>query len=181
MSITPEQAQQTLDEADCLYTSTEVDNVIQTLAQQITAELKEKNPLILCVMKGGVVLVGKILPHLPFPLTLDYIHVTRYADNKAGGELQWIITPSTPLKGRTVLIIDDILDEGETIKAIITDCKKAHASEVYSAVLVNKIHERKTDVKVEFIGIEVEDRYVFGYGMDYKGYLRNAPGIFAEK
>ncbi len=181
MSITAEQAQQVLNDADCLYTSAEVKKAIVDVAQQINKKLHDKNPIVLCVMNGGLVPAGQLLPHFTFSMNLDYIHVTRYASSTEGGELQWLVTPRTSLKDRVVLIIDDILDEGETIKAIIKDCKNANALQVYSAVLVNKIHERKADVKVDFIGLEVADRYVFGYGMDYKGYLRNAPGIFAEK
>ncbi len=181
MSITAEQAQQVLNDADCLYTSAEVEKAIVNVARQINIELHDKNPIVLCVMNGGLVPVGQLLPHFTFSMNLDYMHVTRYAGNTQRGELQWLVTPRTPLKDRVVLIIDDILDEGETLKAIINDCKNANARQVYSAVLVNKIHDRKADVKVDFIGLEVADRYVFGYGMDYKSYLRNAPGIFAEK
>lgn len=181
MSITAEQAQQVLNDADCLYTPAKVEKALVKLAQKINQALQGKNPLVLCVMNGGVVPVGQLLPHLSFPMNLDYIHVTRYAGGTVGGELQWLVTPRTSLKDRVVLIIDDIFDEGETIKAIINDCKKANAQQVYSAVLVNKVRDGKADVKVDFIGLEVEDRYVFGYGMDYKGYLRNAPGIFAKK
>ena len=181
MLITPMQAQKVFDEADCLFTAAEVDKAIDRVAGEINRELHDKNPLVLCVMTGGIVPVGQILPRLSFPLSLDYIHVTRYVGETTGGELQWLVTPRTPLTDRVVLIIDDILDEGKTIKAVIDDCKKANARQVYSAVLVNKLHDRKADVKVDFIGLEVEDRYVFGYGMDYKGFLRNVPGIYAEK
>ncbi|NOX44024.1 MAG: hypoxanthine-guanine phosphoribosyltransferase [Gammaproteobacteria bacterium] len=180
MSITAEQAQQVLNDADCLYTLAEVEKAILDVAQKINYALHGKNPLVLCVMSGGVVTVGQLLPHFSFTMNLDYIHATRYADKTVGGELQWLVKPRTSLKDRVVLIIDDILDEGETLKAIISDCENASAQQVYSAVLVNKVHDRKADVKVDFVGLDVEDRYVFGYGMDYKGYLRNAPGIFAE-
>jgi len=179
--LSPRQVQEVFAEADCLFTAAEVEKAIDELANEINQELHDKNPLILCVMTGGIVPVGQILPRLSFPLSLDYIHVTRYVGDTVGGELQWLVSPRTSLTDRVVLIIDDILDEGETIKAIIDDCNKKNARQVYSAVLVNKLHARKTNVNVDFIGLEVEDRYVFGYGMDYKGYLRNAPGIYAEK
>jgi len=181
MSITAEQAQQVLNEADCLYTSEQVQQAIIRVADEINKDLQGLDPVVLCVMNGGVVPVGQLLPHFTFSMNLDYIHVTRYAGKTVGGELQWLVTPRTPLKERVVLIIDDILDEGKTIQAIIKDCNQAKAAKVYSAVLVNKIHNRKADVKVDYIGLEVPDRYVFGYGMDYKGFLRNAPGIYAEK
>ena len=181
MSVTPEQAQQVYDEADCLYSRQQVDAAIMTMAQQISAEMKTKNPLVLSVMSGAMIPAGILLSHLNFPLHIDYIHATRYRGETSGGELSWRVTPRYELKGRVVLIIDDILDEGLTLQAIIESCKAQGASEVYSAVLVKKLHERNIGIEADFVGLEVEDRYVFGYGMDYKEYWRNAAGIFAVK
>ncbi|MEW6354166.1 MAG: hypoxanthine-guanine phosphoribosyltransferase [Pseudomonadota bacterium] len=181
MSVTAQQALDVYVHADRLYSKTDVEQALQRMAEQITARLKESNPLVLCVMTGGIIPAGKLLTRLDFPLQLDYIHATRYRGKTQGGELHWLVRPSIPLQDRTLLIIDDILDEGLTLAAIIADCKAAGAREVYSAVLVDKLHDRKNGVQADFVGLTVEDRYVFGYGMDYKGYLRNAPGIFAVK
>jgi hypoxanthine phosphoribosyltransferase len=86
------------------------------------------------------------------------------------------------MDGRTVLIIDDIFDEGYTLEAVINACKAQGAKEVLTAVLIDKEHDRKAPgMSVDFTGLKVEDRYVFGYGMDYRGYWRNAPGIYAVK
>ncbi len=87
--------------------------------------------------------------------------------------------PEFPLRGRTVLLIDDILDEGYTLEALLVACREMGAAGVFSALLCEKEHDRGADIDGDFIGLKVPDRYVFGYGMDYKGYLRNAPGIFA--
>lgn len=181
MTITAQQAQQVLKEADCLYTAEQVEQAFDKLAELITQKLEHSDPLILCVMTGGVVPVGHLLPRLPFPLQLDYIHATRYKGKTVGGALHWHVKPEQSLEGRVILVIDDILDEGYTLKAIIDACRQAGAQEIYSAVLVDKQHDRKADIKADFVGLEVPDRYVFGYGMDYKAYLRNAPGIYAEK
>lgn len=181
MTITAQQAQRVFDQADCLFTAEQVDAAFDAMAQQITKILKESDPLVLCVMTGGVIPVGQLLPRLNFPLQIDYIHATRYTGKTVGGELHWIVKPETSLKDRVILVIDDILDEGLTLQAIVEACKKTGAKEVYSAVLVNKLHDRKSGTTADFVGLEVEDRYIFGYGMDYKGYWRNAKGIFAEK
>ncbi len=151
------------------------------MAIKIKQQLGEQNPLVLCVMTGDLVPAGMLLPRLDFALNLDYIHATRYGHKTEGGELEWIVKPSKPLKDRIVLLVDDILDEGLTLEAIIHDCKSAGAKAVYSAVLVEKIRSRSIDIKADFVGVEVEDRYLFGFGMDYKGYLRNAAGIYAVK
>ena len=111
---------------------------------------------------------------------LDYIHVTRYQNQTAGNKLDWLVYPQTSIKDRTVLIIDDILDQGITLSAIVEYCKNQGAKEVVSAVLVHKKHDRyKSDVDCDYVGLEVEDRYVFGYGMDYKGKLRHLDAIYA--
>jgi len=181
MSVTPEQAEQVYREADCLYTDEQVKAAIARMADEITARMAESDPLVLCVMTGAVVPMGQLLTHLDFPLQIDYVHATRYRGATAGGEIHWLARPRTPLAGRVVLVVDDILDEGATLAAILDECRQAGAAAVYSAVLVEKMHDRKNGLQADFVGLQVEDRYVFGYGMDYKEYLRNAPGIFAVK
>jgi hypoxanthine phosphoribosyltransferase len=181
MSVTPEQAQQVYDEADCLFDREEVEAATVRMASAITAELGGKNPLVLSVMSGAMIPAGILLSQLDFPLHIDYIHATRYRGETSGGELDWRVTPRYALKDRVVLIIDDILDEGLTLQAITESCQAQGAAEVYSAVLVKKLHERNIGIEADFVGLEVEDRYVFGFGMDYKEYWRNAPGIFAVK
>ena len=179
--ITPEQALAVYAEAERLYTAEQVEAALDQLAAAISAKLSATNPLVLCVMTGGMVPMGMLLPRLDFPLHIDYIHATRYRGDTSGGHVQWLARPTTSLKDRTVLLVDDILDEGITLKAIRDECRNAGAHEVHTAVLVNKLHSRKNGMEATFIGLDVEDRYVFGYGMDYKDYLRNANGIFAVK
>lgn len=170
-------------EADCLFTREQVIVAIDTLAEKITAQLKDSNPLLLPLMSGATVIAGKLLPRLNFHLQLDYIHATRYRNQTSGEAVEWLVKPRHDLRGRTVLVIDDILDEGITLHEVLRWCEAQGAKKVYSAVLVEKHHSRRNppDLKADFVGLDVPDRYVFGYGMDYKGYLRNAPGIYAVK
>jgi hypoxanthine phosphoribosyltransferase len=167
--------------ADLLHSEQEVEAAIDNMAQQINIALADRNPLLLCVMNGGVVTFGKLLTRLTIPLTIDAINASRYQNQTSGGSIDWLVKPETPLEGRTVLIVDDILDEGITLQALYQYCRDQGATAVYSAVLVDKILDHEKPVTADFIGLKVENRYVFGYGMDYKGYLRNAPGIFACK
>lgn len=113
------------------------------------------------------------------PLRVDYLHATRYRGETSGADLQWRVEPVINLAGHDVLIIDDILDEGYTLDAIIDFCRLRQAASVSAAVLVRKQHQRGVKPSVSYIGLDVPDRYVFGAGMDYKGYWRNAEGIFA--
>ncbi len=169
------------DESDCLCNSEQLNQVLDTLANKISDDLKDKNPLLLCVMTGGLIPTGHLVTRLTFPLQLDYIHATRYRGETSGGELHWIQEPSISLQDRNILIIDDIFDEGITLLEIEKYCKEKGAAKVYSAVLVNKLHNRKTDFKPDYIGLDIEDRYLFGFGMDYKNYLRNVNSIHAVK
>jgi hypoxanthine phosphoribosyltransferase len=169
-----------LSSADLIYTADQINAALDSLALKLNTRLLNENPLVLCVMKGGVVFTGQLLTRLSCMPDLDYIHVTRYQNQTSGNQLEWLVYPGTAIKNRTVLILDDILDQGITLNAIVEYCKKEGAKEVISAVLVHKKHERyKVDTHCDYIGLEVKDRYVFGFGMDYKGKLRNLNAIYA--
>jgi len=168
------------ENADQLFSQADVEQALDRLAGEITHTLGNRDPLLLCVMTGGLVPASELFTRLDFPVQLDYLHATRYQGTVGGSELKWITAPSQPLAGRTVLVVDDILDEGLTLAAILDYCREQGAKAVYSAVLVEKLHERRAGgLQADFTGLQVEDRYVFGYGMDYHGYLRNVKGIYA--
>lgn len=143
MSADLEHIRQIMREADCLYTEAEVDAAIARVGAQINAELAERNPVVFCVMNGGLIFSGKLLTHLNFPLEASYLHATRYRNETTGGDLFWKAKPEVSFIDRDVLIIDDILDEGHTLGAIIDFCKHAGARAVHTAVLIDKDHDRK--------------------------------------
>lgn len=171
------------EEADCLFNATQVEAALDRMAAGITAKMAHTNPLVYVVMNGGLILAGRILPRLPFPLELAYLHASRYGHELHGKLLDWRVRPSQDLRGRTILVLDDILDEGRTLHAIIEFLRAEGAAEVRSAVLTHKLHDRKAypGMRADFTGLDVVDRFLFGCGMDYKGYWRNAPGIYAVK
>lgn len=179
MSI-PVKIKEVYEKSTCLFTTKEVEAALDRMAINIHEQLHDKNPILLCVMIGGLVPMGNLLPRLDFPLEVDYIHATRYQGEIRGGELVWKVKPSIGLQNRTVLVVDDILDGGVTLAGIIEEIARQGAKEIYSAVLVDKVHKRLENglKNVDFVGLQVDDHYIFGYGMDYNEYLRNAPGIF---
>lgn len=181
MNIT--EANKVMAEADLLVTEAEVVAAILRLAVEITHELKNSNPVFICCMNGGLVFTGQLLTKLVFPLQVDYVHATRYGHEINGVALDWKIRPQIDLHGRTVVLLDDILDEGVTLAAIADYCRLQGASKIMMAVLIEKLHLRKVKpgMRADFTGIEVGDRFLFGYGLDYKGYWRNAPGVYALK
>lgn len=173
--------QQVQATADLLYSEKQVEAALDNMAVSINDKLAGCNPLVLCVMNGGIVAAGKLLMRLAMPLTIDAINASRYQNQTSGGTIKWVLKPGAPLKNRTILIIDDILDEGITLAAIKDYCLEQGATAVYCAVLVDKLLDHDKPIRADFVGLEIENRYLFGYGMDYKGYLRNAAGIYACK
>ena len=185
MSVTPQHAREVLQQADLLHNAATINLALDKLALDIVAAVthdidKEQPVVVISVMNGGMILAGHLLPRFNFPLHVDFIHATRYRNQTSGGELEWKVRPHQDIQGRTLILIDDIFDEGYTLDAIIQYCMQQGAAKVVSAVLVEKIHNRrKPGARCDFIGLTVPDRYVFGFGMDYKGYHRNVNGIYA--
>lgn len=168
-------------QAECLVSPVKIREVIDSLAADIAETLGDQVPVVICVMNGGLPLTGALLQRWDFLLELDYVHASRYGQATSGGDINWRALPQTDLKDRTVLVVDDIFDEGNTLSAIIDWCAEAGAKSVKSCVLVEKMHDRKNkDLhRPDFIGLQTEDKYLFGCGMDYKGFYRNLEGIYA--
>ncbi len=161
-------------------TADDVNASIGKMAAAIKDAAKNDFPLVLSVMGGVALFTGMLLPQLDFPLEFDYIHLTRYRDAiKGGSEMQWRVAPAESVKDRVVLVLDDILDEGETMAAIRDRIMAMGAKQFLSAVLCEKIIPKTKPLRPDFCGFEVLDRYVFGCGMDAKGYWRNLPTIHA--
>lgn len=160
----------------------EIEASLDRMAAAMTARLADRDPILLAVMIGGIVPLGALLPRLQFPLQVDYLHATRYQGSTRGGHLAWLRKPGLSLKDRSVLIVDDVLDHGITLAAIVEECRDAGAREVLTAVLVSKRLARPKGLQAaDFAALETDDRYLFGWGMDYHGYLRNGEGIYAAR
>jgi len=166
-------------EADLLVSAATVQAALERLAREITADLAGQNPVVITVMTGGQVFAGQLLPKLPFPLECDYVHVRRYGRGTQGGELQWLAGPHAELSGRSVLLLDDILDEGQTLAAVREALLEQGAREVRIAAFTRKERSNPPAVEADYVGVAVPDRFVFGFGMDVDGAYRNLPAIYA--
>ena len=175
------EAQQLLDHAELIAPQDEVQAALDRLAEDIALVLADEFPLVLAVMGGAVVFAGQLLPRLRFLLEFDYLHVTRYRGKTTGGEMEWRVLPGQNVIGRSVLVLDDILDEGETLAAVRDKLTSMGAARVWSAVLTNKDNGLDKPIRADFVGLDVPDRYVFGCGMDAYGVWRNLPAIYALK
>lgn len=183
VKISDPQYQDVLDNARCLATAVELEQAIEVMAAKMNRQLVDKNPLLLCVMSGGMVTCGQLLPFLNFELELEYVHPSYSAKNgktRADSGNRWPALPQINLSGRMVVLVDDIHDEGVSLHSLRSYCLQQGASDVQIAVLIEKQHQRKKlSVAVDYYALAVDDCFVFGSGLDYKGGLRNAPGIFA--
>lgn len=156
-----------------------VTRVADTLNQRFGNPADEAFPLVLGVMGGAVVFTGQLLTQLDFPLEFDYIHVTRYGDDDRGGQVVWKVIPRSNVEGRTIIVVDDILDEGETLAHVKQRLLDMGAAEVILAVFADKDLKRAKPVKADIIGLTIPNRFVVGFGMDVYGYWRNLPGLWA--
>lgn len=181
MSITAEHARQILQDAELLFSAEQVQAALREVAARINQDMREQHPLVLSVMGGAVIFSGQLLPLLDFPLDFDYVHVSRYGDARHGGAMKWKVEPGESVRGRVVLLLDDILDEGHTLQALRDKVLELGASRCYSAVFADKQHGRNKPIQADFVAMNVPNRFVFGYGMDIQGAWRNLPAIYAVK
>jgi len=178
-------ARELLKNAELLFDQDTVQASITRMADvlntRFNAEGAKEFPLVLGVMGGAVVFTGNLLPQLSFPLEFDYIHVSRYGDDDKGGEVVWKVIPRSNVAGRTVIVLDDILDEGETLAHVKQRLLDMGASEVILAVFADKAIGKSKPVQADIVGLVIPNRFVVGFGMDAYGYWRNLPGLWAIK
>jgi hypoxanthine phosphoribosyltransferase len=168
-----------LENSDPIASAEEVQAALRRVAEQVRERLANAYPLVLAVMGGAVVFAGQILPLLRFPLDFDYIHASRYGADTTGAHVDWRVMPPASVRARSVLVLDDILDGGHTMAAIRDRLLELGAASFHCAVLVDKILRKPKPIRPDFVGLSIADRFVFGYGMDAKGYWRNLPEIRA--
>ncbi|MGB4922850.1 MAG: hypoxanthine-guanine phosphoribosyltransferase [Candidatus Nitrotoga sp.] len=176
-----QQTNDILNQAELIVSAEKVQAAVISVAQEINTVLADMHPLLLSVMGGAVVFTGQLLPLLTFPLDFDYVHVSRYGTKQQGGILHWKVEPRENVTGRVVLVVDDILDEGETLAAVKQRVLDLGAAKFYSAVFADKRIGKVKPVRADFVGLELPNRFVFGFGMDIHGAWRNLPAVYATR
>lgn len=175
----PAEVVQALRDAELIAGRDTVEAAIDRVAVQLAVELADAYPVLMCIMNGGLVMTARLLERFDFALQLDYVQVSRYHDGTRGGELTWRVEPALPLAGRTVLVVDDIFDQGWTMHGVVAKVSSLGAAQVISVVLVNKQVDHVRPIDVDYAALTAPDRYLFGCGMDYRGHWRNLPAIYA--
>jgi len=177
-SATAREALEVRAGASQIASESQICAVLDRLAVEITDVLAQSCPVLLAIMHGGVFTAVEISRRLDFPHEFDYAHASRYGKALTGSELEWLVRPRESLRGRHVLIVDDILDKGETLAAVLEALSGVGVERAYSAVLVEKALDLPRPA-ADFVGLAVPDAYVFGCGMDYKGFWRGLPALYA--
>jgi hypoxanthine phosphoribosyltransferase len=176
-----------LPAADVIHDRATLEAAIARMAEEIREDYAADAvpPLFVTIMHGGMPFAAQLafaLGERGLDVEFEYLHATRYRGSTSGSGLAWLHRPATPMRGRRVLLVDDILDEGHTLFAVKRWCEDQSAAEVRVAVLAVKRHDRCVDgIEADYAGVDVPDRYVFGYGMDYREQGRNLPAIYALK
>lgn len=171
-----------LPHAELLHGSAALATAITRMGTQITEVLQAERAVFLTVMNGGLFFASPLALAIGVDLEFDYAHLSRYRGGTVGRDVEWVHRPQARLEGRSVILADDILDEGYTLAALREYCVAAGARRVLIAVLCVKRHARRVPgLEADFVGVEVPDRYVFGYGLDYYGQGRNLPAIYAVR
>jgi len=177
---TVHEARDVLAAAREVASAAQIDTVLDRLGAEVTVCLGDACPVVLAVMLGGVFTATELARRLTFPYEFDYVHLTRYGRALSGGAIEWLVRPRASLRGRDVLIVDDILDRGETLAALQAELRALRVARVHTAVLVTKeLNEPRPRPAIDFVGMSVGDSYVFGCGMDYKGFWRGLPALYA--
>ena len=164
---------------ELLYDEDAVMHALDRVAAKLNTALAGTQPLVLCLVQGGIYTTGQLLPRLECPLELDYLHVDRYRGARKGSAVRWVRRPPDAVAGRVVLLVDDILDKGITMAEAMRTCREQGAQRVFSMVLADKQDQGARPVEADFTALSVPDRFVVGCGMDYRGYMRNLSGIYA--
>ena len=157
----------------------EVQRAIDQVAVRLTVALESADPLVLCLLNGGLPFTAELLKRFSFPLELSYLHATRYGQRTSGSELDWLARPPVGIAGRHVLLVDDIFDAGQTLMQVVAWLRREGADEVTTAVLVDKEVSRSEAFSVDYAALRCPDRFLFGCGMDFRGYWRNLTAIYA--
>lgn len=177
-----ERARALLANATQIVEPVEVDAAVRRVADALNdrfgLDAAAEFPLVLGVMGGAVVFTGQLLPQLTFPLDFDYIHVSRYGDDDRGGEIVWKVIPRQNVAGRKIVVVDDILDEGETLAHVKQRLLDMGAAEVIIAVFADKDLGRAKPIQADLVGLTLPNKFVVGFGMDVYGYWRNLPGLW---
>jgi hypoxanthine phosphoribosyltransferase len=166
--------------ASLVYSAAEIDAIVERMATEIAADLAAQNPIVIPILIGGAFTAVRLTAHFEFPYDVDSVRVARFGPGRFGGKLHWYAKPCLDLNGRDVLIIDDVLERGYTLRAVEHELRRMNAASIRTAVLFRKQLDPALErPAVDYVGADAPDRYLFGCGMDLDGRWRGLPALYA--
>lgn len=166
------------DVGEVLITSKDIKGKTAELAHRIMADYKGKDLLLVCILKGGLMFLADLMRQIDLPLEIDFMAVSSYGDStESSGVVRILMDLETNIQGRNVLIVEDIIDTGRTLNYIIQNLRTRHPASLKICTLLNKTARRVLDIPVHYVGFEIPDKFVIGYGLDYGEIYRNLPFV----
>lgn len=166
------------DQIRVLVSEEEVDAKIRELGQQISKDYEGKSVHLICVLKGAVFMTCELAKRITVPVSMDFMSVSSYGDDtKSSGVVKIIKDLDEPLEGKDVLIVEDIIDSGRTLSYLIEILKQRKPASLRLCTLLDKPERRVKDVTVDYLGFNIPDEFVVGFGLDYAQRYRNLPFI----
>jgi hypoxanthine phosphoribosyltransferase len=158
--------------------SSEIQSKIDLLSSRIKADVEGKNPLFITVLNGAFIFAADLIRRFQFPLEVAFIRVASYSGTSSSGKVREVIGLDMDITGRIVVIVEDIIDSGITMEYLIGMMKELGAKEVRIATFLFKPGAFQKDYKIDYVGMEIPNDFIVGYGLDYDGYGRNYPDIY---
>ena len=161
-----------------LFTEAELKTRVAELGAQITADYQGKKPIIISILRGSYIFMADLTRSIDLPITVDFMAVSSYgAGTTSSGQVKIVKDLSENIEGRDVIVVEDILDSGNTLSYLLEILKARHVASIKLCTLLDKPSRRVKDVHADYVGYTVPDYFVVGYGLDYAEYYRNLPYI----
>jgi len=166
------------DVDEVLITDDRIREKTAELGRKLTEDYRGKNPLLICVLKGGLMFLADLMREIQIPVEIDFMAVSSYGDaTESSGVVRILMDLDRNIRGRHILIVEDIIDTGRTLTYIMENLHTRGPASVKVCTLLNKPARRILDIPIDYVGFEIPDRFVIGYGLDYREIYRNLPFV----
>lgn len=166
------------DIEEVLISAEEIDAAVKRLGQELTKDYQDKNPVVVCILRGSVVFLADLVRQMQCPLEIDFMDLSSYGGGmESSGQVKILKDLDTDVAGRHVIIVEDIVDTGNTLAKIHDLFLHRQAESVKVVSFLNKPERRTANVTVDYVGVEIPDKFVVGYGMDFDEQYRGLPYI----
>jgi hypoxanthine phosphoribosyltransferase len=166
------------DVGEVLISHQQIRERTRELGRQITEDYRGKDPLLICILKGGLMFLADLMREIDLPLEIDFIAVSSYGDStESSGVVRILMDLERNIQGRHVLIVEDIIDTGRTLTYIIENLRTRGPASVKVCTLLDKPSRRELEIPIDYVGFTIPDKFVIGYGLDFGEIYRNLPFV----